>query len=122
MNVNHAVLLTGWDDERKAWIILNSFGPKWGGSCVDLSKLDAIQSGLMLGIKSTLERERGCMYIAWGVSKIGKMAAWIEAPLLNEQWLKKARRQDARKRNGKPRSTDSRKPRPGLPAARKRRP
>lgn len=28
--VNHAVLLVGWDDEREAWILRNSWGLDWG--------------------------------------------------------------------------------------------
>ena len=50
--VNHAVLLTGWDDEKKAWRIQNSFGLEWG--------------------------EDGHMWIAWGSHSIGKYAAWLE--------------------------------------------
>jgi hypothetical protein len=29
-DVNHAVLLTGWDDDAKSWIIKNSWGTDWG--------------------------------------------------------------------------------------------
>ncbi len=50
--VNHAVLLTGWDDEKKAWRIQNSFGLEWG--------------------------EEGKMWIAYGSNSIGKYAAWLE--------------------------------------------
>ncbi len=50
--VNHAVLLTGWDDEKQAWRIQNSFGLEWG--------------------------EAGHMWIAWGSHSIGKYAAWLE--------------------------------------------
>ncbi|MDQ3011124.1 MAG: hypothetical protein M3X11_10545, partial [Acidobacteriota bacterium] len=28
--VNHAVLLLGWDDSKKAWLLLNSWGTGWG--------------------------------------------------------------------------------------------
>jgi hypothetical protein len=31
------------------------------------------------------------MYIERGVRNIGQMAAWIETPLDNDKWLKKAR-------------------------------
>jgi cathepsin L len=29
-DVNHAVLIVGWDDVRKAWKIKNSWSPRWG--------------------------------------------------------------------------------------------
>ena len=53
-DVNHAVLLLGWDDGKKAWLLLNSWGTQWG--------------------------EGGYMWIAWGSNKVGKYAAWIEVP------------------------------------------
>ncbi len=28
--INHAVLLAGWDDRQEAWLIKNSWGPRWG--------------------------------------------------------------------------------------------
>lgn len=52
---NHAILITGWDDEKKAWRILNSWGEKWG--------------------------EQGFMWIAWDSNNIGQWAAWVEAPI-----------------------------------------
>ena len=51
---NHAVLLLGWDDGKKAWLLLNSWGTQWG--------------------------EEGYMWIAWGSNNVGKYAAWIEVP------------------------------------------
>lgn len=52
--VNHAVLLLGWDDGKKAWLLLNSWGTQWG--------------------------EEGYMWIAWGSNNVGMYAAWIEVP------------------------------------------
>lgn len=52
--VNHAVLLLGWDDSKKAWLLLNSWGTDWG--------------------------EMGYMWVAWGSNNVGMYAAWIEAP------------------------------------------
>lgn len=52
--VNHAVLMLGWDDRKKAWLILNSWGTQWG--------------------------EDGYMWIAWGSNNVGMYAAWIEVP------------------------------------------
>jgi len=87
--VNHAVVVVGWDDERRAWIILNSFGPKWGDSCVDAKKVEKLFPGAMANVQNHLRRERGCMYIRYGVSSVGKFAAWIEAPLITPKALEK---------------------------------
>lgn len=76
--VNHAVLLIGWDDDRRAWIILNSSGTEWGNSCIDQKHLNDKFPGSH-NLSST--QEKGCMYIAYGASSIGKYAAWIEAPI-----------------------------------------
>lgn len=48
---NHAVVLVGWDDDKGAWIMRNSWGTSWG--------------------------EQGYMYIKYGVHKIGTMANYI---------------------------------------------
>ena len=29
--INHAVTLIGWDDDKGAWLIKNSWGQAWGG-------------------------------------------------------------------------------------------
>lgn len=52
--VNHAVLLLGWDDRKKAWLLLNSWGTQWG--------------------------EDGYAWVAWGSNNVGMYAAWIEVP------------------------------------------
>jgi len=52
--VNHAVLMLGWDDGKRAWLLLNSWGTQWG--------------------------EGGYMWIAWGSNSVGMYAAWIEVP------------------------------------------
>lgn len=50
--VNHAVLMLGWDDSKKAWLLLNSWGTQWG--------------------------EDGYAWVAWGSNNVGMYAAWIE--------------------------------------------
>lgn len=52
---DHAILITGWDNQKKAWRVLNSWGTKWG--------------------------EGGFMWIAWDSNNIGQWAAWIKAPI-----------------------------------------
>lgn len=49
--VNHGVVLVGWDDARGAWRIKNSWGPNWG--------------------------ENGYMWIAYGNNNIGFAATWV---------------------------------------------
>jgi C1A family cysteine protease len=51
--VNHVVLLVGWDDDREAWLIKNSWGTEWG--------------------------EKGFAWVKYGSNNIGEFAAWIEA-------------------------------------------
>ena len=94
---DHEALLTGWDDSRNSWIILNSFGDKWGGSCVDLSKVRKYFPWTMPNALN-LRKQRGCMYIERGINNIGQMAAWIETRLDNEKWLKKARTEIAERK------------------------
>jgi cathepsin L len=52
-DINHVVLLIGWDDEKQAWLVKNSWGESWG--------------------------EKGFAWIRYGSNNIGVFAAWIEA-------------------------------------------
>lgn len=51
--INHVVLLVGWDDDKQAWLIKNSWGADWG--------------------------ENGFAWIKYGSNNIGVFAAWIDA-------------------------------------------
>ncbi len=53
-DVNHAVLLVGWDDELGAWIIKNSWGSGWG--------------------------DRGYAYVAYGSCRLGSYAHRVRVP------------------------------------------
>lgn len=59
-DINHAVTLIGWDDNRQSWIIKNSWGTGWGETC-------------------GFGTERGYMWIAYGSNKVGAKAAWVYA-------------------------------------------
>ena len=50
---NHAVLLTGWDDAKRAWKIKNSWGTDWGND--------------------------GYLWVEYGSSGIGGFATWVIA-------------------------------------------
>ncbi len=51
--VDHAVLIVGWDDTRKAWKIKNSWGKSWGAG--------------------------GFAWVAYGHYRIGTGTAWVQA-------------------------------------------
>ena len=53
--INHGVTLVGWDDNKQAWRIKNSWGTGWG--------------------------ESGYMWIAYNTNKIGYSASWVQAKL-----------------------------------------
>ena len=50
--INHAVVIFGWDDSKRAWLIKNSWTENWGMN--------------------------GYMYISYDSNNIGYMAAWVE--------------------------------------------
>lgn len=49
-NVNHAIVLVGWDDNKGAWLLRNSWGTNWG--------------------------EDGYMWIDYDSNRVGEYAAW----------------------------------------------
>lgn len=63
----HFVLIIGWDDNRGAWLIKNSWGPDWGSSCGpdDNQRGDA--------------GKRGYMWIKYGCHGVGTDSTWIRA-------------------------------------------
>jgi cathepsin L len=58
--INHAVLLIGWDDAKQAWLMKNSWGTVWGDTC-------------------GYGTERGYCWIAYNSNSIGNHAAWVDA-------------------------------------------
>jgi len=48
--INHAICLVGWDDSKGAWLLKNSWGPRWGIN--------------------------GFMWIKYGSALVGTSAAW----------------------------------------------
>jgi len=53
-DINHFVVLIGWDDDKKAWRIKNSWGDEWG--------------------------EKGYGWVRYGTSSIGAWSTWAKAP------------------------------------------
>jgi C1A family cysteine protease len=51
--VNHAITIVGWDDNRKAWLVKNSWGYNWGGN--------------------------GVAYVAYNTNNIGVSTNWVKA-------------------------------------------
>lgn len=58
-SINHVVVLVGWDDDKKAWLIKNSWGKDWG--------------------------ENGFAWISYGSNNIGLFAAWIQPSPINAE-------------------------------------
>ena len=50
---NHAVVLVGWDDEKQAWLIKNSWGTNWG--------------------------ENGYAWVRYNNNSCGYLARWVQA-------------------------------------------
>jgi len=50
---NHAIVLVGWDDDKNAWLLKNSWGTDWG--------------------------EDGYMWIDYGSNNVGRRASWVIA-------------------------------------------
>lgn len=55
-DIDHEVLIVGWDNDLKAWIIKNSWGACWG--------------------------DKGYMYLQFGTGNIGFNSAWVRASYL----------------------------------------
>lgn len=49
-DINHAITIVGWDDERGAYLVKNSWGPQWG--------------------------ENGFVWVKYGCNNVGYGAAW----------------------------------------------
>ncbi|MBL0270501.1 MAG: hypothetical protein KAX45_03765 [Chitinophagaceae bacterium] len=50
---NHAIIILGWDDDKNAWLIKNSWGADWG--------------------------ENGYGWIDYGTNNVGRRASWVLA-------------------------------------------
>lgn len=58
--INHGIVIVGWNDQKGAWLIRNSWGTNWG------------ETG---GYGS----ERGYMWIKYGSNNVGIATAWVDA-------------------------------------------
>ena len=59
-SINHLITLIGWDDNKNAWLIKNSWGTGWGGT-------------------GGFGTEGGYMWIDYNTNNIGFGAAWVQA-------------------------------------------
>jgi cathepsin L len=70
--VNHGVVIIGWDDSKGAWLVRNSWGPGWGGT-------------------AGFGNEKGYMWIAYNTNNVGIATAWVDATNINytlsPRWL-----------------------------------
>jgi C1A family cysteine protease len=57
---DHAVIIIGWDDNKGAWLIKNSWGTGWGDPC-------------------GYGQENGYAWVKYNCNKIGYAAAWVQA-------------------------------------------
>lgn len=57
-DVDHAVLIVGWNDDIKAWIVKNSWGKTWG--------------------------DDGYIYVAYDTQNLGFNAAWVQAKAVSK--------------------------------------
>ena len=77
--INHGVVIIGWDDAKRAWLIKNSWGPAWGGT-------------------GGFGTERGYAWVAWNSNNIGIATAWVDAVstrfALRPEWLQKMKQLD----------------------------
>ena len=59
----HFVLIIGWDDSKKSWLVKNSYGKEWG--------------------------EAGFSWIKYGSNNIGESSAWVMADPKEEERMAK---------------------------------
>lgn len=52
-STNHAICIIGWDDNKGAWLVRNSWGPNWG--------------------------DNGYGWVSYNTNNIGRRAAWVVA-------------------------------------------
>lgn len=59
---NHAILIIGWSDPLKSWLVKNSWGTNWGSTCKETG-----YNG----------KDRGFIWVHYGCENIGKKACWV---------------------------------------------
>jgi papain like protease len=58
--INHGIVIIGWDDNKQAWLIKNSWGTNWGET-------------------GGFGTDRGYMWIKYGSNNLGVATAWVDA-------------------------------------------